>query len=335
MKNDTRLLFNKLLQQQARLNNIPDASVKFNVNPAVQQTLEQRIQESSEFLTHINFYGVTEQEGEKVGVGIGSTIASTTDTSAQDRLPQSIGTLDSNHYRCEQTNYDTAIKYQLLDQWAGHPNFQTLVRDARVQRIALDRMMIGFNGVSRAATSNRTVYPLLQDVNKGWLQQYRDNSPQRVMDDDGTNAGKVIIGNTQPYKNLDALVYDAINSLIEPWYRGDPQLVVITGRKLLSDKYFPLVNTSLDPTEQLAADLIISQKRLGNLPAVSVPYFPDNALFITRLNNLSIYYQKSARRLHIIDNPKRDRIETYESSNDAFVIEDYGCGALIENIELE
>jgi hypothetical protein len=41
--------------------------------------------------------------------------------------------------------------------------------------------MIGFNGITRAATSDKTKYPLLQDVNVGWLQQYRNTAPQRVM----------------------------------------------------------------------------------------------------------------------------------------------------------
>nr|WP_243864498.1 P2 family phage major capsid protein [Burkholderia pseudomallei] len=35
-----------------------------------------------------------------------------------------------------------------------------------------------------------------------------------------------------------------------------------------------------------------------------------------------------------MDNPKRDRIENYESSNDAYVVEDFGCGCVAENIEL-
>ena len=36
----------------------------------------------------------------------------------------------------------------------------------------------------------------------------------------------------------------------------------------------------------------------------------------------------------LIDNPKRDQIENYESSNDAYVVEDFGCGCVAENIEL-
>lgn len=45
------------------------------------------------------------------------------------------------------------------------------IRNAIVKRQALDRIMIGFNGVKRAKTSNRSENPLLQDVNKGWLQK--------------------------------------------------------------------------------------------------------------------------------------------------------------------
>ncbi|WP_172835410.1 P2 family phage major capsid protein, partial [Escherichia coli] len=59
------------------------------------------------------------------------------------------------------------------------------------------------------------------------------------------------------------------------------------------------------------------------------------AILVTSWSNLSIYYQEGGRRRSILDNPKRDRVETYESSNDAFVIEDLGKAVLIENIEQE
>ncbi|STH27919.1 P2 family phage major capsid protein [Escherichia coli] len=52
------------------------------------------------------------------------------------------------------------------------------------------------------------------------------------------------------------------------------------------------------------------------------PFFPPNALLITRLDNLSIYWQEDTRRRSVIDNPKRDRIENFESVNEAYVVED-------------
>ncbi|MCY1275626.1 phage major capsid protein, P2 family [compost metagenome] len=110
--------------------------------------------------------------------------------------------------------------------------------------------------------------------------------------------------------------------------------MVVCGRQLLADKYFPLLNKERDPTQKLATDIIMSQKRIGNLPAVRVPYFPPDALLVTRLDNLSIYYQEGSRRRTIVDNAKRDRIENYESSNDAYVIEDLACAAMAEKIEV-
>ncbi|VDR25930.1 phage major capsid protein, P2 family [Raoultella terrigena] len=95
------------------------------------------------------------------------------------------------------------------------------------------------------------------------------------------------------------------------------------GRKLLADKYFPIVNKDQPNSEALAADIIISQKRIGNLPAVRVPYFPPNAIMVTRLDNLSIYFMDESHRRSIIENPKLDQVENYESMNIDYVVETY------------
>lgn len=338
MKNDTRLAFNGFLGQLAKLNGVTVDAVtsKFNAVPSVQQKLENKIQESSDFLKSINVYPVDEQEGEKIGLGVSGPIASTTDTEASERETRDVHTTDANRYRCEQTNYDTHVRYATLDMWAKFSDFQHRVTNQIIQRIALDRIMIGFNGTSRAKTSNRATNPLLQDVNIGWLQQIRANAPERWMKESEAGTGKIVIdpAGAGAYKNLDALVYDLVNNMLDPWYQDDTNLVVLTGRKLLSDKYFPLLNDETKPSEMRAADLIISQKRIGGLQAARVPHFPPNALLITRYDNLSVYFQTGTQRRSVMDNPKRDRIETYQSSNDAFVVEDYGCTAFAENIEV-
>ncbi len=335
MRNSTRIAFNQYLTQIATLSSVSDATKTFSVAPSVQQTLETLIQESSAFLGKINILGVKDQEGQKVGLGVSGPIASRTDTTGADRAPRDVSSLNSNNYRCEQTNFDTYIRYALMDAWAKFPDFQTRLRNAIVLRQALDRMTIGFNGTSVAANTDIVANPLLQDVNKGWLQQYRDNADERVLDS-GNTEDVIKIGSAAnaDYANLDAAVFDAVN-LLDPWYQDDPGLVVMMGRALLNDKYFPLVNATQAPTETLASDIIVSQKRVGGLQAVSVPFFPVNALMITRYDNLSIYWQEETRRRRVEDNPKRDRIENYESSNDAYVVEDYGCGAIIENITFE
>ncbi|TDG03688.1 phage major capsid protein, P2 family [Paraburkholderia guartelaensis] len=333
MRNDTRAKFDAYLGDIAKLNGVPNAAVKFTVDPSVQQTLEGRIQASSEFLKRISMIGVDAQAGSKIGLGIGAPIASTTDTSTKDRTPVDPASLDDNGYFCTQTNFDTALSYARLDAWAHKPDFQTLIRDAILKRTALDRICIGFNGTSRAATSDRAKNPLLQDVNKGWLQKFRDNAPDRVLHEVTKDSNKITIGKGADFENLDALVLDALQ-LLDEWYRDDPSVVVVLGSSLLHDKYFPIVSNANVATEQAALDLVISGKRIGGKQAVSAPFMPADKMLITRLDNLSIYFQNGGRRRSVIDNPKRDQVENYESSNEAYVVEDYGCGAVVENIEM-
>ncbi|MFC0708820.1 phage major capsid protein, P2 family [Azorhizophilus paspali] len=332
MRNETRELFDAYLGQIAKLNGVADVSRKFTATPTVAQRLETRIQESSEFLGRINMISVSEQSGEKVGLGVSGPVASTTNTVTTDRATTDLSTLDDRGYTCTQTNFDTHLTYARLDAWAKFQDFQARVRDAIVKRQALDRIMIGWNGISRAATSNPATNQLRQDVNVGWLQKMRAENAARVLAEVVADSNEITIGATGDYKNLDALVFDLVADMLEPWYQEDTDLVVICGRQLLADKYFPIINQNHAPTEQLAADVVTSQKRIGNLPAVRVPYFPPNALLVTRLDNLSIYWQEGTRRRQVVDNAKRDRIENYESVNDAYVIEDLGCAALAENI---
>lgn len=335
MRADTRVQFDQFSHRIAQLNNVSSIANTFAVEPSVQQTMERRMQESSAFLSAINMIGVDELKGQKVGVSVSSTIASRTDTSGNsEREPRDVTALDAQGYECEKTDFDTAIPYARLDAWARHKNFQTLLRDAILQRQVLDRIMIGFNGTSIAANTNRATNPLLQDVNKGWLQQYREHAADRVMDE-GKTAGIVKIGGADAdYANLDALVMDVRSSLIDPWHQQDPGLVVVLGRDLIHDKYFPIINKDNAPTEQLAADLVLAAKRIGGLQPVSVPFIPANALMVTSLSNLSLYWQIGGRRRHVVEQPSRDRIANFESSNEAYVVEDYGLGCVVENIKV-
>ncbi len=348
MLNDTRLKYDAYTIQIGKLNGVADTAKSFTVAPAVAQTLRGKIQASSAFLTSINIIPVVAQEGDKVGVGVKGTIASRTDTRIHDRSPRYPGDLDATRYRCEKTDFDTLIRYETLDAWAHQPNFQPLIRDAIVKAKALDIITIGFNGTHVAVETDPNTFPLLQDVNIGWLQHIRLDAPARVLAEGDlkpatrvnnvvTVAGAIYVGagtvgTEVDYVNVDALIYDAIE-LLDENYRDDTDLVVIVGRDLVHDKYFSIVNAAGDKaTETLARDVLLSDKKLGGLQAVRVPKFPKNALLITTLANLSVYEQIGTERRKIEDNAKRDQVENYESVNQAFVIEDMGKVALVENI---
>ncbi|KAA9020726.1 phage major capsid protein, P2 family [Sphingobium limneticum] len=353
MRNETRLLFTAYVSQIAMLSGVADATVKFSVAPAVEQKLEEKIQESSEFLSQINVVGVPNQTGEKVGVTVTRPLASRTNTAGgQRRTPADpTDTTDDGGYTCKQTNFDHAIKYAKLDAWRHRPEFQTLLRDVILKQQGRDRIMIGFNGTSAAAATNVGNNPLLQDVNEGWLHKIRTHAEERVVADGALTAGgtqaiyvasgvEVVdadatnVGTAQAdFANLDALAFDALD-LLDPWHRSDTDLVVIVGWKLVKDKYSNLLQAAGDTaTEHEAAHRILTlPKQLAGKRAVIVPFFPEDAMLITSLDNLSIYWQEETRRRQIKDEPALDQIENYESVNEAYVVEDYGRCALIENV---
>ena len=228
MRPQTRNLFNQYRADVIRLNggNAANPAESFTVAPSVEQTLETRIQESSDFLRNVNSFGVSDLKGEKIGLSVGSTIASRTDTTQNDRVPTDPTALDGLSYECRQTNFDTALRYAKIDQWSKFPDFQARLRDAIVQQQGRDRLMIGFNGQSAAGTTNRVANPLLQDVNIGWLKKLQTNAAARYMTQGGTT-GEIRVGNGGDYANLDELVYDMRSALLEPWYSRDNAFVAI------------------------------------------------------------------------------------------------------------
>jgi len=346
MRNVTRLAFTALAAQIALLNGVASATEKFNVAPSVQQTLETAMQESSAFLKAINLIGVNEQTGEALLAGVNGPIASRTNTAAGNRRnPADVSQLTKDVYACKQTNFDTAFPYALLDAWAKFPDFQVRLTNAIIERQSLDRIMIGFNGTSAALATDRANNPLLQDVNKGWLQKIREGAADHVMDE-GAVAGKVTVGGTKvikvagvdtgisgDYQTLDGLVFDAIQ-MLAPWHRSRPDLVVLVSRDLMHEKLLKAVEKgAASNQEENAAQEIVSRARLGGLPVVDAPFFPEGTVLVTFLKNLSIYWQEDARRRHLKDEPEYDRIADYQSSNDAYVIEDFEAVALVENVE--
>lgn len=348
MQESTRILFNQYLEDQAELNGVDAAAAlagkAFTISnqfaagtPSVQQRLVDKQQEDSGFLGKINIVLVDEMKGEKLGLGVSGPLASRTQTNVNGsagRKTTDISGVDVEGYECRKTNSDTHITYSKLDMWAKFADFQTRISNHIRQRQALDRIMIGFNGTSAAANTDKVANPLLQDVNIGWLQKYRTNRPSAVLSEGGT-AGKVIVkaSGGGDYRNIHSLVMDAVHNLMPSWARNDPGLVAILGDDLQHDIFFPLIDAQNVPTEMIAADLILGAKRVGGKQPATAPFMLPKSLFITRLSNLSIYEQDGKRRRTVREDPDFDCIRTFESTNDDYVVEDYDFGCLVENIE--
>ncbi|EFH9696728.1 P2 family phage major capsid protein, partial [Escherichia coli] len=158
MSDITRNKLGCYMAQQASLNNIPVSALvsRFTVEPSVQQRFENASKESTEFTKKINVIGVTDQKGEKILPDTTGPIARTNTSydGTKRRNPNNVVDLKNRKYQCEQVNYDTFISYPQLDAWAAHPDFQSRISTQIARQVALDRIMIGFNGTSHADESN-------------------------------------------------------------------------------------------------------------------------------------------------------------------------------------
>ena len=188
-----------------------------------------------------------------------------------------------------------------------------LLTNAIVERQALDRIMIGFNGTTAAVSTDRTANPLLQDVNKGWLQKIREGAEDRVLDE-GAVAGKIRVGATKTikvagvdteisgdYQTLDGVVFDAIQ-MLDPWHRSRPDLVVLVSRDLMHDKLLKAVERARRPTRKRTPRKKSSAAPVSGFACRRRAVPPAGTVLVTFLKNLSIYWQEGARRRHLRTN---------------------------------
>ena len=307
---------------------------QFSVEPSIAQELNDAITAKADFLERINVVPVSEIKGEKVFIGTNGPVTGRTNTKTTDREAKDASGLDHNMYELYDTQSDVGLPYAKIDAWAKFPDFHQRYTAAVQKQIALDRIMIGFHGTHVAVQTDITQYPLLQDVNKGWLQQLREQAPQQVLKEIVPASGKVTLGTGGDYANLDALVHDT-KQLVDERLREGGDLVAIIGSDLLASDKAKLYSKQGDtPTEKERIELSQVIATYGGLPAYSVPYFPVNAVLVTSFDNLSIYYQDSSWRKQSVDNPKRSRVEDYNSRNEGYVIEQLEKIGLTENVEV-
>lgn len=323
----------ELQEAMAEAYGVERASRMFSVDPSTAQELNDAITAKADFLERINVVPVSEIKGEKVFIGVNGPVTGRTNTKTTDREAKDASALENTTYELSDTQSDVGLPYAKIDAWAKFPDFKDRYSAAVQKRIAQDRIVIGFHGTHAAIQTDLAANPKLQDVNKGWLQQLREQAPQQVLKE-GKVAGKVTLGPGGDYANLDALVHDT-KQMVDEILREDGDLVAIIGSDLLAADKAKLYTKQGDtPTEKERIENLQVIATYGGLPSFSVPNFPVNAVLVTSWDNLSIYFQDSSWRKQAVDNPKRSRVEDYNSRNEGYVIEQLEKIALTENVEL-
>lgn len=299
-------------------------------HPSPVRTAELAESWSDAFLSEINVQAVEEDKGSVLYIGPTDPLARTGGAGGR-RLPLDAASMKPRFYHCQQVNFDTCLTYDDLDRCATLENYPQILRSAVDRRRNLDRLLIGFNGTHYAPVSDPETWPNREDCGMGWLEKYRTEAAERVIS--GLSVGSRERMTAGTHGTLDALVLDGWGAVIDDrWHNG---LVAVCNRDLLHQKYFPMINnldTSRASSETLVNQEMIKNPVLGNLPAVTAPFFPKNAVLVTSLKNLSLYWLKNSVRKLVKDEPYHNRLAFYESWKEDYVVENYEAGCLIDAI---
>ncbi len=309
----------------------PSVGQNFSATPSVAQTVYEKIvEEGDDFLKLINVIPVSEIKGEKVGLSLSGRAGSRTNTGGgNERKPKNLLNTAAKGYELYPTEFDVALKYNVIDMWAKFKDFA--IRYMRLVRttISNDMLQAGWTGISAEVSTDISTNPLLQDLNKGWLQILREfnGGSQHLI---GTEGVPIALGSTG-IKNLDVLIHQA-KEMLPIQHRNRKDLVAIIGSDILSaqdETYFEANGNT--PTEKALLTGRIT-KAYGGLPSMYAPFFPNGSLLVTPLDNLSIYYQDSSIRRIQKDKPELNEVQDFNSANQGYVVEDEETAAFIENI---
>ncbi|YCO01545.1 phage major capsid protein, P2 family [Vibrio sp. VNB-15] len=308
---------------------VADPSKQFNITPVIETKLQQAIVESDAFLRKISNIMVDQIKGQVIDVGdSGLTTGRVKDGRFTAALDQS-----GNTYELVETDSGAHINWITLTIWANSGSkgqWVKLMNNAITRSFALDKLRIGFHGVSSdTETTDPEAQPLGEDVNKGWLQIVKDKAPDQINDQAILDpSGKT----DDAYKNLDSLVNDLVNTTIHEVFVDAPDLVVLVGRNLVAAEQHRLLEAADVPTEHKAAQQLA--KTIAGKKAYIPPFFPANMVWVTNLTNLQILTQRGTQWRKSRNEEDRKRYETSYLRMEGYAVGNFHKFAAIENVDL-
>jgi P2 family phage major capsid protein len=250
---------------------------------------------------------------------VSGLLAKRTNINDNDRQPKILGGPTGTNWETKFTEFDVAIGYALLDQWARYPDFAQRYMKAVYRAIALDRMTIGWYGQSAAVESDGSTNTLGEDVNIGWLTLLETQNSGNLMTE-GAAVGEITIGSKagNDYANLDAMVYDLLSGIPVEHRTGNE--VAIVGSALVADDMNKALSKNGHTPSEKGLGITNLANSYGGLSSVQVPRFPDTGVVVTDPSNLHLYFQESGTRRNTEEESKRNRVVDYISSNDAYAL---------------
>ncbi|WED27191.1 phage major capsid protein, P2 family [Vibrio sp. DW001] len=309
------------------------------LTPTASQVLIDDVKLTDEFLERINVITVDNQMGEAIGLGVGCMIASRTNTlKGGERKTRSVHDMSAMPYYCSQTNFDTHLTYNQLSSFAHLKDFEERVNGQIRAQADIDKIRVAFYGKSAEDDTDIEANPNGEDVNKGWIQALREHQPERVLTEVVKDSNAIRIGEGGDFVNLDLAVL-TVKTMLDERFAATNDLVAIIGNELIATDQAKLyAENAHTPTEKTKIEMRQLISTYGGLPSFLVSNFPPRGIMVTSFDNLSIYIQGNTIRKSVGKrNDSKNRVESFESMNMAYVVEQLGKAATVEfdNVKLK
>lgn len=309
----------------------------FTPTPSIVQTLNEKIRAENSVLMKVNVKGVKSKRGQKLSIGTGANAISrrTKLTGDKERKARYPGSLEHSEYELHKTETDYSVPDVILEEWAHVDGkvAQKIQNQVKIT-IAEERVKIGWNGVEAKEETDPSAKPMLEDLNKGWLQKVREENASGHFTEVRSGTGEIVVGVkdgvTSDHANVNALVASLKRS-IPKHLRKD--LVVLVGEDI-ADYHEDQIYSKYgeQPTEAQQKEMDAVMGKLGGLPWETPDFFPEDAILITSWDNLSIYYQTESWKKQSYYSGRREQWEDYNKRNEGYVLENSEKTALAENI---
>ncbi len=330
MTPEVRKKLDQLLAFTAKQNGVTDVTKTFNVTPRVEQAIETKVMQGNDFLKVVNNIGVKEVKGDILAFGVPAPITKRTTTpNAQGSLrrPTDPTGLEQRSYECFEVEQDSTITWNKIDMWAHLPNFYERYRDQVMFAQARDRLLMMWWGQDNAANSDPAAYPLLQDMNKGFIQFMIEENPDNVLGLNGDGTIKPIKIDAEAadadFRTLNQLAYYMRYEVLHRLFQNRTSLRILIGDELTITENVDLLGNAEQkkPTERRAVEDLLSKQTFGETLRIKSDEFPRRAIVLTEPGNLSRYWQIGSMRRKLEENHEKKGLVDYNFEREDYVVE--------------
>lgn len=272
---------------------------------------ETKVRAQYSFLEQINILPVMGDSPRKVGFTdvASEPLLSRADTKAGgQRNAYPIYRKPKRGIQFHTTQLDLQRHFDDIDAMIAVGGIEQLYEEQVWQQLALGRITVGFHGERAEKQTDRTVFPRLDDLQRGWLQGIREDAPEQLL---GVDGKPIHIGQGGDFKTIEYVTEHLVNTKLNAWVGDSSNLIVLVGGQLWRDFH----------TKHVLAGQRASY--IAGIPAFTLVGFPPKGLVITTLENLSIYWEKGSHLRHVLAHPDDETLQDYISIKECYLVENY------------